>query len=238
MNGPSGPAVVFGTGGVAVAVLASRLASAGVPVTLVSHSPRASERLQHGVHVVSGDTDGVEHRIVRPERVLCMDDVGSVGRAVVTASLLVVATSAGDDVALASTLRAALGRRSTPTTVLVCTNSPHGAGRLGRLVVGTDIPVAPAGLTFAGVLVDQIVTNVRGSRGAPTLRSERARPLLVECPTGESFPVPLPDSTGTAHFTEALAAKLCSFSLGHAATAYLGAVRGHRRIDTALATPR
>ncbi|NUR81506.1 MAG: hypothetical protein HOQ21_13805, partial [Dermatophilaceae bacterium] len=235
MNGQPGAAVVIGAGSVGIAAVAAPLTAASVPVVLVSHSPAAARCLQAGVRIVEGDAGGASTTTFRPAAVLCSDDVDAVGAAIAAAACVVVAVPGVEDLSLARLLWSGLRRRETPVDVIVCTNVPDEARRLADLV--GRLGPTPVGHRFAGALVDQIVTcRMKPVRGL-TLRSEGPRRLVVD---GAALHGSLPGDSpwaSTGDFAGEITRKLCTFSAGHAAAAYVGGLRGHRRVEAALRDP-
>ncbi len=235
MTAQPGAAVVIGAGSVGIAAVAAPLTAASVPVVLVVHSPAAARCLDAGVRIIQGDAGGASTTIFRPAAVLCSDDVQEVGAAIAGAACVVVAVPDAEDLSLARLLWSGLRRRESPVDVIVCTNVPDEARRLADLV--GRLGVTPVEHRFAGALVDQIVTcRIKPVRGL-TLRSEGPRTLLVD---GGAAGGILPGDSRwatTGDFAGAITRKLCTFSAGHAAAAYVGGLRGHRRVEAALRDP-
>jgi len=234
-------AVIVGTGKIGCGYLAPLFAGAGWEVVLAARTAGTASRIhQAGGFVVrvTGEGGGSHH-------------VAGVGAVVVgteefdraVAGADVVATAVGVDnvVGLGPVLAGALAGRcpADPVDVWVVENHDR-AGDLQRAVqvaaAASDLELPPVG--FAGAVAAVAVGrgDWRGP-GRPEFVGDGARRLSVDR-TRLCRPLPcLLGVRGTSQYLPRLREKLFVFNTGHALCAYLGALRRHASVDSAVADP-
>ncbi|WP_177287898.1 mannitol dehydrogenase family protein [Actinomadura madurae] len=161
-------------------------------------------------------------------------------RAVTSADLVVLSVGEGKVAEVARHLVPGLAaRRGRPLDVWVVGNADC-ARRVRGALAGTaeagGTPLPPLGI--AGAVARVAVS--RGSwhePGVPEFVGDAARRLDVDALPLHLAPPALPGVHVTCEFGARLREKLFVFNTGHAFTAYLGWLRGHRTIDTAIRDP-
>jgi mannitol-1-phosphate 5-dehydrogenase len=232
-----GPAVIIGAGNVGCGVMAEQLRAAGRSVVMVTRTSRDADRIVGGGVRLrrTGDPD-VPDEVLRGLRAVAVTDTAKVTRYLRKASLVVVAVGSSHTVEIAPVLAEALMTRKSPVIVLVCDNRGGAATDLRAMVAehGDDRVLRHG---YVGALVDRIVTRHDEPDGSRVLLTEGTGTVYLDA---QSVRAPL-EAVGQLCLVENFQAyvmrKLFVFSAGHAASAYLGGVRGHRRISDALADP-
>lgn len=230
----SGPAVVIGAGNVGCGVMAEQLRAAGRSVVMVTRTQRDAERIVGGgVRVRYADGRTSPDVVLRALRAVPVADTSNVTTYIREASVVVVAVGSGHAVQIAPLLAQTLMARRSPVNVVVCDNSAGAATHLRAMVAEHgDDRVLQHG--YVGALVDRIVTRREQRDGSRVLLTESRGTVYLDAP---SLRAPL-EAVGQLCLVENFQAyvlrKLFLFSAGHAASAYLGGMRGHRRIREAL----
>lgn len=234
-------AVVVGTGKIGCGYLAPLFADAGWEVVLAARTAGTANRIHQagGFRVrVTGEGGGSHH----------VTGVGAVvagteefDRAVAGADVVATAVGVDNVVDLGPVLARALAGRgpADPVDVWVVENQDR-AGDLQRAVQGaaaaSGLELPPVG--FAGAVAAVAVGrgDWRGP-GRPEFVGDGARRLSVDR-TNLCRPLPcLPGVRGTSQYLPRLREKLYVFNTGHALCAYLGALRRHVSVDSAVADP-
>ena len=230
----AGPAVVIGAGNVGLGVMAEQLRAAGRSVVMVTRTQRDADRIVGGGVRVRHAGGRTNHEFVlRGLGAVAVTETRSVRALLGQASVVVVAVGPGHAVESAPLLAEALMARRTPVNVLVCDNRRHAAADLRAMVAEHgDDRVLQHG--YVGALVDRIVTRREQPDGSRVLLTEPQGTVYLDAP---SVRAPL-EAVGQLRLVENFQAyvlrKLFVFSAGHAASAYLGGMRGHVRIFDAL----
>lgn len=230
----SGPAVVIGAGNVGCGVMAEQLRAAGRSVVMVTRTQRDADRIVGGgVSVRYAGTQPGRDVVLRGLGAVPVTDTSSVTTYLRRASVVVVAVGSGQAVEIAPLLAEALMARRSAVNVVVCDNRGGAATHLRAMVAEHgDDRVLQHG--YVGALVDRIVTRREDRDGSRVLLTEAQGTVYLDAP---SVRAPL-EAVGQLRLVENFQAyvlrKLFVFSAGHAASAYLGGMRGHRRIYDAL----
>lgn len=233
-----GPAVVIGAGNVGCGIVADQLLRQGREVVLVTHTPEQAVLLASGgvqVRHTGGDGRGPD-RVLTPAEAVPVGDLGRVLTHLRAASVVVVAVTPGHADELAGLLALGLMTRTSPVNVVVVDNRQGGATRLGDLVTEqSGDRVRRHG--FVAALVDRIANSTEAADGSRRVLTEPHGHMYLDA---RALRTPV-DLGPQVQLVEDLAAytlrKLFVFSAGHAATAYLGQLRGHRLVSDALADP-
>ncbi len=230
-----GPAVVIGAGNVGCGVMAEQLRAAGRSVVMVTRTQRDADRIVGGgvrVRRAGGPTSPDE--VLRGLGAVAVTDTSSVSKHLRKAAVVVVAVGAGQAVEIAPLLAEALMARRSPVNVVVCDNRAGAASDLRAMVAehGDDRVLRHG---YVGALVDRIVTRHDQGDGSRVLLTESQGTVYLDA---LSVRAPL-EAVGQLCLVENFQAyvlrKLFVFSAGHAASAYIGGMRGHLRISDALA---
>jgi mannitol-1-phosphate 5-dehydrogenase len=234
-------AVVFGPGRIGCGFVGQLLGAAGWSLTFVGRGAVVAhlERVgRYRVHLTDGraaqdvEVDGVH--------ALATTDVEGVTEAIAAADLVAVSVGAGNLAAVAPLLAAGLARRTTPVNVIAFENCADPAGCLRAAVLRREPGLAAAGHGFSGALVSRIVTRREGdpARDAPlAFIGDPAEEFVVH---GPSLVAPLPALPGLRAVDDYgawVTKKLYTFSAGHAAAAYLGALKGYQYVHAAIRDP-
>ena len=230
-----GPAVIIGAGNVGCGVMAEQLRAAGRSVVMVTRTQRDAERIVGGgVRVRRAGDPTTPDEVLRGLRAVAVTDTSKVTKYLRKASVVVVAVGSNHTVEIAPVLAEALMARKSPVNVLVCDNRGGAASDLRAMVAehGDDRVLRHG---YVGALVDRIVTRHDEPDGSRVLLTESEGTVYLDA---MSVRAPL-EAVGQLCLVENFQAyvmrKLFVFSAGHAASAYLGGMRGHQRISDALA---
>lgn len=159
--------------------------------------------------------------------------------AVVDADLVVTSVGVGNVESLGSPLATALASRTRPIDVWVVEN----ADSAPSLAAAMQASAAANGLRLSGVTIAGAVASVAVSRGSwldhgtPEFVGDQHRRLTVD---GSAALARRPALTGVTYSSQYLARlheKLFVFNTGHALTAYLGWLRGHRTVAQSITDP-
>jgi len=228
--------VVIGAGRVGCGFVAERLLAAGMAVTLVTRTAQRAEALDRigGARVRLVSRTGAHETLVGPLEAVPADDIGTLTRRITESSLVAVSVGGAQLPTVAPLLAPGLAAHRRRINVLAFENQPDAGPRL-RAHVTALAPGRVERHGFAGVLVDRIV-NTASDDPEHFVAEDRigaaleATALRAELPAVAGFhPV--------AHYQAHVLRKLHVFSAGHAAAAYLGALRGYRLLGQALDDP-
>jgi mannitol-1-phosphate 5-dehydrogenase len=235
-------AVVFGPGRVGCGFVGQLLRASGHDVTFVGRSPvieRLCRTRRYRVRLVLADS--VEESEVEGLRALAITDQAAVVRAIRSADLVATAVGARSLGAVAPLVAAGLERRRTALNVIAFENLCDAGARLRDLValnLRPGFPLHEHG--FSGAVVSRAVAH-------RILPDRPDRPLLLIGDPPSTFHVdrsalrpPLPSIDGltaTDDYEAWMRRKLYVYSAGHAATAYLGSLKGYHYIHSAIRDP-
>ena len=236
-------AVVFGPGRIGCGFVGQLLSGSGYELIFVGRGPVVDQLSRVGRYRVrlTGGTHASDLKIeVAGVRALQTVDVEAVTSAVAAADLVAVSVGPSNLNAVAPLLAAGLARRTSPVNVIAFENCSDPGGCLRDAVIRNLPALATAGHGFSGALVSRIVTRRIGDPGG-------AEPLvfLGDLPSafvvdGPSLCAPLPSIEGLRavdDFRAWVMKKLYTFSAGHAAAAYLGALKGYHYVHSAIRDP-
>ncbi|GAA1267072.1 mannitol-1-phosphate 5-dehydrogenase [Pseudonocardia aurantiaca] len=230
---------MVGAGRIGCGYVAERLLEAGFEVTLVARTAERAEAVNRdgGVRVDLLTHAGVRDRFVGPLEALPTEDGPAVTRRVAESALVVVSVGSSQLADVAATIAPGLAAHREPVNVLVVGNQADGGPRLRELVTA-HAPGAVEHHGYAGVLVDRVVTTRRDAAdGAVRYVAEARINAAVEA---GALRAALPRVAGlrpVENYGANVQRKLYVFSAGHAAAAYLGALRGHRLVSRAVDDP-
>jgi mannitol-1-phosphate 5-dehydrogenase len=236
-------AVIIGPGREGCGFVGPALRARGYELVFVGRDPTVVSNLDalgsYRVELAHGDSR--EQLVVDRVRALLASDRDGVADAIAEADLVATAVGAHQLETVAPLIAAGLSRRTTPVNVWCCENLDDAGARLRALVA--EHLTAEADLRahgFAGVLVTRAITQRVGDPcdGRPLMFvGDPSKGFLVERP-GLVGPIRrMPGMSLVDDYTAAVQAKLCIFSAGHASAAYLGHLKGHRHIHTAMRDP-
>jgi mannitol-1-phosphate 5-dehydrogenase len=233
-------ALIIGPGRIGCGYLAPLFADAGWDVVLAARTARRAAMIE-----AAGDLQVRCAGDPCPQRV-SVRAVPIAGeaftRAACEADLIATAVGARRLTGLAVPLARALAARAgdAPVDVWTVENgdvAPVLAAAVRRAAAGLGLTLPPVG--FAGAIAEVVVAHGDWKRSArPVFVGDGWRRMLVD-ETALLTALPrLPGVTGTGRYRERLLEKAVGFSAGHMLCAYLGALRGHRLIDRAVADPQ
>jgi mannitol-1-phosphate 5-dehydrogenase len=217
------------------------LQAAGYTLTFVGRGPIVANLARTGRFVVRlAEGRRAADVEVRGVSALATAEAERVAQAVAEADLVAVSVGAANLAAIAPLLAAGLARRSTPVNVLAFENCTDPGGCLRAAVLRSDPGLRAAGHGFSGALVSRIVTARLGD-----LDGDAPLVFLGDPPDefvvhGPSLAAPLPAIAGLRlvdDYAAWVTKKLFTFSAGHAAAAYLGALKGYHYVHAAVRDP-
>jgi mannitol-1-phosphate 5-dehydrogenase len=234
-------AVILGPGRIGCGFVGHLLHQSGYDLVfagrgaVVEHLARVGRyvvRLTDGRRAVDTAIDGV--------RAIDVEDVEALAAEIADAELVAVSVGPQNLAAIAPLLAAGLSRRASPVNVIAFENCSDPGGCLREAVLRAAPALRDAGHGFSGGLVSRIVTRRIGDPGG-------AEPLvfLGDPPSefvvhGPSLHAPLPEIVGLRAVDDYgawVTKKLYTFSAGHAAAAYLGALKGYHYVHAAVRDP-
>jgi mannitol-1-phosphate 5-dehydrogenase len=236
-------AVVIGPGRIGCGLAGQLLQASGYELVFVGRNQAIVDHLnrlgRYKVRLV--DSASAQEVVVDRLRAIHSSNFSRVAREISEADLVVTSVGAKNISDVAPLIAAGLGRRTTPVNVLAFENWGVDSGATLRSLVGRFLSGYPIELHgFARVVIDRIVPHRVWD--APSdhpllLIGDPAELFVVE---GSSLCQPIPMIRGmqiTPDFTACILRKLCVFSTGHIATAYLGYLKGHHYIHEAIRDP-
>jgi mannitol-1-phosphate 5-dehydrogenase len=237
-------AVVFGPGRIGCGLVGLALQTGGYDVTLVGRNPAVVGHLRRvgGYRVLL--TEGGRSDVHEVHGVACLDvrDVEQVASAVADADLVATAVGSTQLAGVAPLLAAGITRRGRePLTVLAFENEADPGHRLGRLVANQLPDRSLLGsASFASALAHRVVSRRVGDlHGELPLTFVGDPPAEVEV-DGSALTGPAPSMPGllvTNDYPGCVRRKMFVFGAGHAAAAYLGALKGYHYIHAAVRDP-
>jgi mannitol-1-phosphate 5-dehydrogenase len=230
--------VIVGPGRIGCGYLAPAFRDAGWEITLAARTEEGAARIRHA--------GGFEVRITAPaRRWSAIRGVPAVAvgtsefdQAVYRADLVCTAVGVANVRTLARPLARALSGRpaSRPLDVWTVENGDC-AGTLGSAVRDEACDPLPQ-VGFAGCVATAVVSRGGWRRAArPVFVGDTPRRLYVD-ERALRTDMPVPDGVEITELYDArLREKLYAFNAAHVICAYLGWLRGHERIDEAVADP-
>jgi len=236
-------ALIFGPGRIGCGFAGQVLRKAGYEITFAGRGAIVDNLRRAGayrVRLTDGNHSRDEQYDANCVRAIDTSDAASVRAAAAAADLIAVSVCPDNLEAIAPALADALAHRQSPIDVIAFENCTDPGGVLRDAVLRHSSGVAKAGHGFSSALVSRIVTGRQGdpSKNAPLVfLGDRASTFVVD---GTRLRNPLPPIEGmrVVHNFRAWAMKkLYTFGAGHAATAYLGALKGYRYVHSAIRDP-
>jgi mannitol-1-phosphate 5-dehydrogenase len=235
-------AVVLGPGRIGCGLVGEVLYASGHEVTFAG-PPRTAGRLRSsGRYRVRLTGNGsTRESVVDGVRALRIDDRTAVTAAIRSADLVATAVGARNLGAVAPLIADGLERRHTPLNVIAFENLCEAGSRLREQValhLGPGFPLHEHG--FSGAVVSRAVTQrIVPERLHHPLLFIGDPPSAVHVDrTSLRSPLPaMPGLVATDDYDAWLHRKLYVYSAGHAATAYLGYLKGYRYIHSAIRDP-
>jgi mannitol-1-phosphate 5-dehydrogenase len=236
-------AVVIGPGRVGCGLVGQALRRSGYEVVFVARTPDLARHLNSRghyrvrlVHYCIAD-----ERVVDGVRAVHVGDELRVVDELAEADVIATCVRPRNLKAVAPLIAAGLSRRLRPANVLVFENLVDAGAVLKRLVASAlpgSVPLDRHG--FAGVVVDRAVSQRLGGPGSDsplTFVGDFPERFLVDA-SGLRKPIPtIAGMVVTDDYPAVFRRKLCTFSAGHAVTAYLGHLKGYRYIHSAVRDP-
>jgi|tagenome__1003787_1003787.scaffolds.fasta_scaffold20972121_3 mannitol-1-phosphate 5-dehydrogenase len=234
-------AVIIGPGRIGCGFIGQLLRASGYELTFVGRGEIVDRLSQAGSYRVRL-TDGRHERDIEVTglRALQIADEEAVADAIGSADLVAVSVGPRNLAAVAPVLARGLSRRATPVNVIAFENCADPGGCLQEAAFQSAPALRDAGHGFSGALVSRIVTRFTGdpARGEPlTFWADPPSSFIVH---GPSLRAPLPRIEGmraVEDFGAWVMKKLYMFSAGHAAAAYLGALKGYHYVHSAIRDP-
>jgi mannitol-1-phosphate 5-dehydrogenase len=236
-------AVVIGPGRIGCGLAGQLLHASGYEVVFVGRDQAMVDYLNrlgwYKVHLVDGAS--AQEMVVDRVWAILNKDSSRVAAEIAEADLVVTSVGARNIPDVAPLIAAGLSRRTAMVNVLAFENWGVDLGAKLRSMVGrflSDYPIELHG--FAGVVIDRIVPHRvwdSSSNHPPLFIGDPPERFVVE---GSRLRQPIPTVRGmqiTNDFTACLLRKLCMFSTGHIATAYLGYLKGYHCIHEAIRDP-
>jgi mannitol-1-phosphate 5-dehydrogenase len=236
-------AVIIGPGRIGCGLAGQLLQASGYEVVFVGRNQAMVDHLnrlgQYKVRLM--DSASTQEVVVNRLRAILNKDFSRVAGEISEADLVATSVGAKNISDVAPLIAAGLRRRTAPVNVLAFENWGVDSGANLRSLVGrflSDYPIEQHG--FARVVIDRIVPHrVWDPFGShtPLFIGDPSELFVVE---GSSLCQPIPTIRGmqiTQDFTACMLRKLCIFSAGHIATAYLGYLKGHHYIHEAIRDP-
>jgi mannitol-1-phosphate 5-dehydrogenase len=233
-------AVIIGPGRIGCGLAGQLLQASGYELVFVGSTQAMVNHLnrlgQYEVRLV--DSTSAQEMVVDRLRAILNNDFSRVAREISEADLVVTSVGAKNISDVAPLIAAGLRRRTAPVNVLAFENWGVDSGSTLRSLVSrflSGYPIEQHG--FARVVVDRIVPHRVWDPFSdhPLLFIGDPSELFVV--EGSSLCQIIPMVRGmqiTQDFTACMLRKLCIFSTGHIATAYLGYLKGHHYIHEAI----
>jgi mannitol-1-phosphate 5-dehydrogenase len=233
-------AVLVGPGRAGCGIVAPPLHACGCELVFVGRDRAVVENLNRLRHhrVVLAQRGRRRELTIDRVRALHVADADRIACEIANADIVATAVGASELGAIAPLVAAGLTRRTRPLNVL-CFENLADAGRRLRAHVAEHMTDTArlAAHGFAGALATRAVTRRVGDPHSDrplTFVGDFPEAFLVE---RDGLAAPLPRLDGMKlvdDYTAAMRAKLYIFSSGHAAAAYLGNLKRHRYVHTAM----
>jgi mannitol-1-phosphate 5-dehydrogenase len=234
-------AVLVGPGRIGCGFVGQLLRDSGYEVVFVGRGAVVENLARVGRYIVRL-TDGrfTDEVQVRPVRAVSTSQEDAVAAEIASADLVAVSVGAQNLVAVAPLLAAGLLRRTSPVNVIAFENCNDPAGCLKEAIFRIAPSLRDAGHGFSGAIVSRIVARRIGDPAGSEPLVFLGDPPEGFIVHGPSLRAPLPKIPGLRSVNDYgawLMKKLYTFSAGHAAAAYLGALKGYHYVHTAVRDP-
>ncbi|HEY6002567.1 MAG TPA: 2-dehydropantoate 2-reductase N-terminal domain-containing protein [Anaeromyxobacter sp.] len=234
-------AVIFGPGRIGCGFVGQLLQDSGYDIVFVGRGATVEHLARVGRYAVRL-TDGrrTDEVQVRGVRALSTSQEEAVAAEVASADLVAVSVGPQNLGAVAPLLAAGLSRRTSPVNVIAFENCNDPAGCLKEAVFRIAPALREIGHGFSGAIVSRIVARRIGDPAGSEPLVFLGDPPEGFIVHGPSLRAPLPRIAGLRavdDYAAWLMKKLYTFSAGHAAAAYLGALKGYRYVHTAVRDP-
>jgi mannitol-1-phosphate 5-dehydrogenase len=234
-------AVIFGPGRIGCGFVGQVLREAGFELCFVGRGAVVEHLSRLGRYQVRL-TDGRRERDLPVDgvRALALCDEEAVAAAVAEADLVAVSVGPQSLALVAPALAAGLRQRPGPVNVLAFENCADPGGSLRAALLRAAPELASAGHGIASALASRIVARRTGDPASDRPLCFVGDPEGGFAVHGPSLCAPLPALPGlrvVEDYAACLARKLFTFSAGHAAAAYLGALKGYHFVHTAIRDP-
>ncbi|HBB67793.1 MAG: hypothetical protein A2X28_03675 [Elusimicrobia bacterium GWA2_56_46] len=237
-------AVIFGAGRIGCGLAGQLLRDSGHEAVFVARNPLMAEHLNRvGRYVVRlAGQGGTREITVDGIRAVSACETGRVAEEIADAGVIITSVGCDNLEDISGLIAAGIAKRVEPINVLAFENSGSAGPSLRYWVsrhLPDGFPLDRHG--FAGVLISRAVTQRIGD-------PEAGEPLVFVGDTYSRFIVESAGLRGTLPHIEGMLVtdkyeawvqkKFCMFSAAHAATAYLGCLKGYRYIHTAIRDPQ
>ncbi|MDQ3770717.1 MAG: hypothetical protein M3343_01330 [Actinomycetota bacterium] len=235
-------AVVIGPGRIGCGLAGPLLNESGAEIVFVGRRPDVVAHFERVGRYIVRLVDGTitTETVVEHVRALWSEDVDRVADEIARADVVITAVGGGNLAAIAPLIAEGLRRRKEAVNVLAFENLGK-AGDLLRTHVEALLPEDLVGVHgFSGVLVDRVVTQCLGDPTTDeplTFVGESSRQVVVDARDLRSQLPRIEGVVVTDNYQAWIERKLFTFSAGHAATAYLGYLKGYHYIHTAIRDP-
>lgn len=234
-------AVVFGPGRIGCGFVGQLLSASGYQLVFVGREAIVDQLSRVGRYLVRL-TDGRRAREieVRGVRALRTTDIEAVAAEIADADLVAVSVGPRNLGQIAPVLAKGLARRTSSVNIIAFENCADPGKTLRDEVLHCDPCLWDKGHGFSGALVSRIVTQRQGELEGDEPLVFLGDPTTQFIVHGPSLKNPLPRIEGLRAVDDYGAwatKKLYTFSAGHAAAAYLGALKGYRYIHSAIRDP-
>lgn len=235
-------AVVIGAGRIGCGFVGQLLRRSGWEVTIAARRPVLEVLAAHHRYIVrTVDGPTVEDEIVDDIDVVDASNATATIDAIATADLVATAVGPANLAHIAPLLATGLARREVPATVVAFENLVR-AGTHLREQTALHLPTGfPLGEHhFSGAVVSRAVSHRLAATATGPGLVFVGDSLSVFHVDGGALRMRLPTIEGmvtTDQFEAHAHRKLYTYSAGHAATAYLGALKGYHYIHTASRDP-
>jgi mannitol-1-phosphate 5-dehydrogenase len=235
-------AVVIGPGRIGCGLAGELVRGAGCEVVFAARRQEVVDHLnrvgRYTIRIAHGN--GATERMIAPVRAVWTGAAHRVAEEISDADVVITAVGAGNLPGIASVIANGLRRRDEPVNILTFENLGRPCEYL-RSLVEEILPrelVEPHG--FSGVMIDRVVTQRLGDPAGdePFVFVGDAPAEIVVDAANLRAPLPQIATMIVAENYQAwIERKLFTFSAGHAATAYLGFLKGYHYIHTAICDP-
>jgi mannitol-1-phosphate 5-dehydrogenase len=232
-------AVVIGPGRIGCGLAGTLLKASGSDVVFVARRREVVEHLnrvrKYFVRLVEGTV--TTETVVDHVRAVWTDDVNRVAEEIAEAEIIVTAVGAANLPTVAPLITEGLRRREKPANVLAFENLANAGARLrehAERLLPREVIDAHG---FSGVVVNRVVTQRLGDPTTDEPFVFIGDPPANTVVDGRTLREPLPAIDGMIvadNYQAWIERKLYTFSAGHAATAYLGYLKGYHYIHTAI----
>ena len=231
-------AVVIGAGRVGLGCAARLVAESGLDLAVLARGRSHEELARHGTaRIVSTDGNSTHSTDVPLEAIDLAQDPARARRAIARADVVFTAVGAASVPVIADLLAESLAGAERPVDVIALENREDAGDHLRRAVGARLSGGVQHG--FSGAVVDGVVAQRRAATATEpvTVIGEPHCQVVVDERALMTDWSVLARVSGTRSFRSAYRRKLFRYSTGHAATAYLGMLKGYRYLHAAIADP-